>query len=277
MYSLLNSARLYLWPLIGFSVIAVSAGTDVSPLSAFFFAVSLSLLASFGFLINDLYDRSVDSLNEAGRLENASRATLRLAALAASVCLLVAVVAAARAGSQSLVVSVFIAGGLSLYTYRVRRHAPWATFLAATLSLSPLLAPVVAFSIPLGRLHIAMLLGGWLGLIGREILLDVKDQLGDIQAGRMTLPGVLGRRRATKLGVILLLVCSAIVALGSFFASTWVVAPLGLLTSYSLFVAARPLLSPYESSTKHIIAMARWTKVAMVLLSLTLLLDKWPQ
>ena len=58
-----HSARIYLWPIILLNSIAISLSINYNLLQGAIIGISLSFISSFGFLINDIWDRPIDRIN----------------------------------------------------------------------------------------------------------------------------------------------------------------------------------------------------------------------
>jgi len=202
-----KSARLYLWPAAALNAFAVSLALGVPLVPGSLVSASLCLLASFGFVLNDLWDRNVDRMNTAGRLENANRTTCRLAWGSVALLLAGGLSLAALAGWRPFLLALTVATGLTLYTILVRRVLLAATLLSAILGTSPLWGPIILWETSVSQRVWLLLLSICLMFAAREILLDVKDEVGDRLALRHTFATIFGSRIATKVAVLIVL-CS---------------------------------------------------------------------
>lgn len=193
--------RLYLWPAIIMNAVAMTEPTY--RLRALFAGACLCLLASFGFIINDLWDRAVDQANDRERLQHLRRpARVGMLAFALSLVAL-AFSFAARAGEFAIPLAVGIATTLVLYTVALRRVLLVANVVAAAVSSSPLWVPLVLFESSMSAFRIGVLAAVFVLLVGREIVLDAKDEVGDRIAGRRTFPTVVGQPASVRLAMVL--------------------------------------------------------------------------
>jgi 4-hydroxybenzoate polyprenyltransferase len=198
-----RSARVYFWPLIAANVMAmaVGAGADLWRMAAF--AVVLCALASFGFLLNDLSDRAIDLVNEAGHFERASPHAIRLARCVACAFAGVAVVISMALGPRASVIAAVLAVGLMAYSPFLRRFVVVPNVATAALASSPVWAPL-ALSAGGGLVwQWALVLSFVVLLTAREILMDVRDVAGDVAGGRATLATRLGANGGVRAGVLL--------------------------------------------------------------------------
>src|SRR5436190_1079006 len=87
-FVVLHSARIVLWLPIMVNVLLLTLSLGHSIREALIQGFSLSCIAAYGFLINDLRDLPVDRHNKAGRLENVPEDVLFMAAFGAAFFLL---------------------------------------------------------------------------------------------------------------------------------------------------------------------------------------------
>lgn len=197
----LQSARIVLWLPIMVNVCLLTLSLRHSIPEALILGFSLSCIAAYGFLINDLWDLPVDRNNKAGKLENAPKDVLRLAACVAMFFLSLGLALIAMLQAQSFYVMVIVAGGLTAYTFWIRPKLYLANLLAAFLASSPLWLPNIVFMQPLKITQIVIIVVAVLILLGREVIFDVADHFGDGQMGRRTLPVVFGDKIAHRIAV----------------------------------------------------------------------------
>jgi 4-hydroxybenzoate polyprenyltransferase len=269
---LLKSMRVYLWPAIAANALGASIASGLGWPMGLVLGVIFSLLASFGFLLNDIHDRKVDLLNNANRLEAASPALLCGAKYAAAFCLAFAIVLSSAIGPSALLISLTVATGLAIYTILVRSTLVVATSLAAILSVSPLVAPFLLASELPRQVHLLILAAAWLILFGREVLLDVKDLQGDKSAMRKTLATKLGHKSGVILGssitmfggtLLLVTVGSTSVEAGT----------LGLVIWIMLVIPLARLI--FTARLVELFRFVEWSRWAMSVLPMVFLLETW--
>jgi 4-hydroxybenzoate polyprenyltransferase len=268
----LKSARPYLWPFIALNVGSLAAVQGASIGSAFYVSVALCSLASFGFLINDLRDRDIDTLNGLDRLNHATPPALRAASITAAALLVVAGLLMLAVSLAALATGFLIAVGLVLYTTWLRSVVPVATLLAAWLDASPVWLPIILWGFPHTLGTGLLFLGGvYAIMVGREVFLDVKDQAGDRAGGRRTLATLTGTRASAVVGCSLF-VSGCVLLLGNIPGSSpllWgVISALGVVT---ISPSLRAVFS--ESPEVKAKSVARWSKVGMALVPLAILLS----
>src|SRR6266511_2372644 len=111
---IISSMRLYFWPLIMANIVMMSITLSVAIWPALVFGLSLSVLASYGFLINDLCDRHIDRINRSGHFEHSTATTLTSAIFMALVLLIVGLACSAFLGRAELTTALVISGLLFL-------------------------------------------------------------------------------------------------------------------------------------------------------------------
>lgn len=208
--TILKSARLILWPAIFLNTFLIATLLSPAVVSALCLSLALCFTSAFGFLINDLFDRGVDKINNAGRLENASADTIRAVQWASIAAAIVSLSCAALVSASAFFSVVGITAGLIAYTYVLRRRLFLANASAAILASSPLWLPFIAFGAIPHSFQLAVLTVSLLILFGREIASDAKDIRGDAATGRNTIATVFGATAAFKMAVTLDLIGCAL-------------------------------------------------------------------
>jgi 4-hydroxybenzoate polyprenyltransferase len=238
----------------------------------------ISLLASFGFLINDLWDRNVDKINHAGRFENSDRKTIALGCIASSGCLALGIGFALSFGWKETEIACGLAFGLACYSCFLRQYLITPTIFAGILAASPLWFPLILWPRNVHPMHWVFLVAMILLLAARETFMDVRDRNGDKVGARETVATVFGTRAAKSSALILLLggaalTCSVMIAQ---------MADLNfrnsLLAGFAVFVVLGFTIAPAygvvrsegESAGEHraIVNFVLWSRAAMLILPL---------
>lgn len=275
-----KSARLILWPAIFLNAFVISTLISGALVSNLFLSLALCFTAAFGFLINDLFDRSVDQINKSDRLENASPHTIRVAQWASIANALIGLSFSAAVSTAAFVSMVGIIVGLVAYTFVLRRRLFLANALAAILASSPLWIPFIAFGVVPTDFQVAVLTVSLVLLLGREIASDANDIRGDAATGRKTFATVFGAIGALKMAVSFELIGCALLV-GSVVTGTATLSPfsrslplLAALISVALVVATLPLW-PSTSKLPGVQARMRFiivSRFAMLLLPIVIYL-----
>lgn len=208
MPQLIRSLRLYLWPVILANTLAMSSNIGSNLSEGSILGISLCFCASYGFLINDLWDRNVDRVNRSGRLEESDRQTLIAAFVSACMLITGALIASSYVCKTATHLILMIAIALTLYTILLRKVFLISTLTAAILSASPLWMPLIGHQVR--PFHVTVVISMIIMLFARETILDVKDIKGDIAGKRRTLPVLYGTHAAKWVSAILILIASII-------------------------------------------------------------------
>lgn len=236
-------------------------------------SVVVSCLASFGFIVNDLWDRDVDRINKPGHLENASPITLRLGMAAGIGFLITGLGLAYWLGSLESQIACGIALALVAYTVLLRRFLFIPTVVAAVLAASPVWAPLVIWGGNVDTSRYIFLAAVIVIAAARETIMDAGDRVGDFAGGRDTLATVFGGRIAKFVGVML--TASAVILFVITVASSALnlptVSKLGVLgvvgtMSYLLVYPAVKALLDTQDDTIAIQNYIRRSRAAMALL-----------
>lgn len=204
MKTIIRSMRLYLWPILALNAAAMAAAVGGNALRSVLFSIVISLLASFGFLLNDLWDLDVDRVNRPRRFENSDELTIALAVAASIGCLIFGFGLAFWLGAIETGIAYFLALGLAAYSVVLRRYLIIPTVLAGVLAASPLWSPLILWPRNVRPIHWAFIAAMVLLFAGREILMDVRDRKGDAVGARATIATVFGARIAKSAAVVLL-------------------------------------------------------------------------
>jgi 4-hydroxybenzoate polyprenyltransferase len=242
------------------------------------FSVVISLLASFGFLLNDLWDRDVDRVNNARHFEDSSTATRTVGVIAAVSLLTTGLGLAYWVGPREFGTASAIAFGLLIYTVLLRKILLLPTILAAVLATSPLWLPVLLWANERSawtELFIAAII---LMVAAREMFMDARDRDGDIVGGRDTLATVFGRRIAKFVATMLTVSATVpfIVAVAHNVRGTPLWSWLGatVLAVTVLYLLVRPALKTLSDKADERASIQRYvlsSRVAMALIPILVL------
>jgi len=272
METTIRCSRLYLWPFVLANTVMMTICTGKSPMQGILLGTSLSLMSSFGFLINDLIDRKVDNLNGAKRMEAANKITISISFVSAISFLSLSLIMSSLISLKSLIWMSVIGLGLIAYSVFCRKVLLLATFTSATLSASPLWLPLLLWRNDENTFFINFSGLFFLLLIAREILLDSKDVKGDQQGGRHTIGTVFGEKISLITSIVLIAAsCLTLVWLTAVkWHGSWSMTPLLLIAFsvgyFNLVPACAALLG------KEIVYYVTRSRNSMILVSLYLLI-----
>jgi len=231
MQTIVRSMRLYFWPILAVNAVAMTAAIGGDLKRGALFSVVISLLASFGFLLNDLWDRKVDEINKARHFENSDKGTLAWGIAVSTGCLLSGMGLAMRLGPTELRIACVLGVGLMAYTVLLRRYLILPTFLAGFVAASPLWAPLILWPHKVYAMHWVFVTAMILLLAARETLMDVRDREGDAAGGRDTMATVFGPGIAKSAAAVLLIAGTTLLCFV-------LIAQIGHLTVRDRFAAA---------------------------------------
>lgn len=279
MSTVIRSGRFYFWPIISANVLTMTffVGGDLRTAAAF--SLVISLLASFGFLLNDLWDRDVDRVNKARHFEDSSAVTRRVGVIVAGLLLTTGLGLAYWLGPREFGTGSAIAFGLLIYTVLLRKILLLPTILAAVLATSPLWSPLLLWANKRSEWTELFIAAVILMVVARETFMDARDRDGDIVGGRDTLATVFGRRIA-KFAATMLTVSAAvpfIMAIAHNVSGTSVWSRLGAtaLAMTVLYLLVRPALKTLSDKDDERAAIQRYvlsSRVAMALIPILVLL-----
>jgi 4-hydroxybenzoate polyprenyltransferase len=203
MLRILRSGRFYFWPIVTANTVAMAMVAGGSIGKAIGFSVVVSSLASYGFLINDLWDRDADRVNKATRFEHSEPLILRMAMLASGCFLVAGLGLAYWLGRREFFTALVIAFGLSAYTLMLRKLFLLPTIVAAILATAPLWSPLLLWAANAHKWRWMFVSAVVIMVAARETLMDARDQRGDAFGGRDTIATLFGQRIARFVGAVL--------------------------------------------------------------------------
>lgn len=273
-------ARLYFYPVVAANLAAMTLAVGGEITKALIFSLSISFLASFGFLINDLCDVEIDKRNKAGHFEDSAKSTLHLAVISSGAFLLAGLGVAYSIGPSEFMLSILIAAGLFAYTVLLRRVLLVPNLLAGALATSPIWIPIAIWSETYKPEQLVFAFGVVALIVSREILMDVRDVKGDIEGGRGTISTLFGVQLAKFVGVVLTIGASIPIffvtyqtlANASLLTQLIGMSVAGLVLSQLILPAMRTMIDPGDSRTsiQRYVKMSRRSMALLPVLILVL-------
>jgi len=273
MRTVIQSGRFYFWPIIAANVVSITVAVKGDAITAVGLSVVISCLASAGFLLNDLWDRKIDLVNQAGHFENSDRATIKRGIVSGLMLLLGGLIFAYYLGPLVLCIALGLATALLAYTVVLRKLLLIPTTIAAVVAASPLWAPLMVWRDNTDGWKWLFVIANILILAARELFMDARDQLGDMAGNRDTLATVFGRRITKTAALILSFAGSALflgVVIADFFrlTATWGFAALSVAGAV-IYLVLQPAVVTLGSVTEERTAIQRYvyrSRAAMALM-----------
>lgn len=188
--------------------VALGSGKLMLPVRV---AIASFLIASFGYVINDLFDFRADKINKPNRVIPARLLSAWDGINIAIFCFVLGFAAIASADRAIIFFFAIIAVSLFLYSFKISSILILSNVWAAMMCSSAFyLGGLITAASPAnwGLLNAAMTVT-FLYHLGREVIKDIEDCEGDRFAGRKTIPLVCGKRGA---GIIAAAVFSLMIA-----------------------------------------------------------------
>lgn len=278
MYTIIRSGRFYFWPIVAANTVAMTLVVGGDPIRAALFSTVISLLASFGFLLNDLWDRDVDRVNRARHFEDSNAATIKTGIVTGVTFLMTGLGIAYWLGPHEFSVAIGMALALGAYTILLRKLLLMPTIVAAVLATSPLWSPLVLWANGVSKWKWIFIAAVILIVAARETFMDARDQPGDIIGGRDTVATVFGRRIAKFVGTVLTISASVpfVIAIAYNVSGSRIVSMVGatMIGGIILFLLLKPVLTMLLDTQDERAAIQRYVKssrMAMALIPILLL------
>jgi geranylgeranylglycerol-phosphate geranylgeranyltransferase len=210
---ILQTLRIITGLVIFLGVAAVGVVSGFDGLQSTWIGIAVALVAMASFAINDYYDWRKDVINAPHRAVPRGRLTPRQ-----TLCIgLTALIAGTVIGFKVVMgvgLVLFLVGAIggALYNELVRRLPEWKVAFTAAMCALIVFFDVAAFGLPNRYLLIGVACLVFVG--GRELLMDVRDVVGDRAVGMRTLAVRIGDSRVEVLGFSLLLL--SLITMGLF-------------------------------------------------------------
>ena len=175
--------------------------------------------AAGGFTLNDYYDLSKDQINKPYRAIPSGRLKPNVALSFGFILIVVAFVASFLVYRNRFQLLLFLIsiGGVTFYGLVTKYFSLSKTILTAAVSVLPIVYVTERLSYP--RTYLLIPIGGLFFLLGRELLMDIRDIAGDSSSRMKTLPTVIGSSGTAKIAFTLLGLCGLILIF--FTAQVW--------------------------------------------------------
>lgn len=268
---IIQSARLYHWPIILLNTYAMAHAVKFPQPLSLIVGIAVSFVASYGFIINDLCDVKADIANNVDRLQNLNKRDRSLAKIACVILFIVSVGVSLIVDEKAFFLNLVVLLGLTIYSVWIRKTL-YANFLCALMCISPLwiiygLGNIESLSL------ILIMISAFFLILNRELVLDMQDLEGDKIGGRKSIPVVFGIHRSKQIGFEYLFL--SIVSLGTSLVLTSVgnkaiIAVVACLLSL-LFLMPYVRLCTKESKSAYL-AFNTYTRYAMLLLPVIILM-----
>jgi geranylgeranylglycerol-phosphate geranylgeranyltransferase len=184
--------------------------SGVSVTRALISALPFFCAAAGGFAINDYYDELKDAINKPYRAIPSGRMKPHWALVIGLLLIVSAIVFSLISYNSNFELFLYLTSvvGVITYNFFVKHFAISKTVLTAAVSTLPLVYVVTTLDYP--SIYLMIPLGAMLFLVGRELLMDIRDIKGDSVSGITTLPMVIGTELTAKVGFLLLISCGII-------------------------------------------------------------------
>jgi geranylgeranylglycerol-phosphate geranylgeranyltransferase len=202
--------RAFTSTLIALTVFLPLYWAGVSIIESLYSSIPFFCAAAGGFAINDYYDLPKDRINKPYRAIPSGKIKPRLA-LSFGVTLIVAGTLISVSVSHSrfqLFLYLISIVGVGLYNLVVKYLSLSKTVLTAAISVLPILYVTTTLSYP--SIYLLIPMAGVFFLLGRELLMDIRDINGDRLSHMKTLPMVIGSRATARIAFFLFALCGSI-------------------------------------------------------------------
>lgn len=192
--------RVFWWPFIIFITLVTSFSVlhTITP-SSIILAIVLCLAASIGCLHNDMRDSVCDEINQNNgnghSITPKQKHTYQFVLLLLIIATLIISMPLGTAGSIYVLLTILL---VLLYN-QIQYHTPLAVLFSSITAITPILLPIILWSSLTTTKDIMLICSILFFVISREMVADINDYAGDIQAGKKTLAVVIGPQKALRI------------------------------------------------------------------------------
>jgi len=238
--ALLRLTRFWNLVIIGltqyFAAVFLIAKENIFDLRLFFLAVSTTMVAAAGYIINDYYDIKIDLINKPARVVVGKEVPRRFALLFHSVLSLSGVAIGIFLGWEIGIINFFSAFLLWWYSNHLKRQPFIGNFVVALLTGISVMMVNLIYEVENAAVVIYAIFAFFMTLV-RELIKDMEDWKGDHSFGCKTLPIIWGQLRTKYLlyGIValfattVLLINRYFLGLPMYYFLVFLFVPLGLL------------------------------------------------
>lgn len=184
-------------------------------MTVWFMGLASGAVALASCAINDYFDYKIDAVNDASKPIPSGRIAPDQALLAACLLYIALLALACAVPNAGVRLIIALSSALTvLYTPVFKKQTLVKNCVVATTIAAAPLAGALAAGAGGPGLHAVLGPSAflWLGIMHREIMMDIQDRRGDGAAGVQTLPVVFGARGALATCLLLLAACAALAA-----------------------------------------------------------------
>jgi 4-hydroxybenzoate polyprenyltransferase len=180
--------------------------------TSFYSCIPFLCAAAGGFAMNDYHDLPKDRINKPYRALPSGKISGRAAYLLAVALMVLACLASLLFFRTKLELLLYLGSilGVGFYNVVLKHLSLSKTVLTAAISVLPLFYVTSTLAYP--SVYLLIPIGGLFFLIGRELLMDIRDINGDKRARMKTLPMIVGSRATAASAFLLFALCGVLLA-----------------------------------------------------------------
>jgi geranylgeranylglycerol-phosphate geranylgeranyltransferase len=207
---LLLIIRIFTTFLIGLAVFLPLYLGGVGLAKSFYSSLPFFCIAAGGFAINDCCDLVADRINKPYRAIPSGRISQGVAKTVGVSLIVVGSLISVLVYHAPFQFALFVVSmaGVAFYNLIVKYLSLTKTILTAGVSVLPLVFVIKSLSYP--TVYLLLPIAGMLFLLGRELLMDIRDVNGDRAANVKTLPILFGPRITAAIAFLFFALCSGV-------------------------------------------------------------------
>ena len=166
-----------------------------SPLLIFIAMLVVLLVGAGGNVINDYFDYEIDKINKPDRPIVSGKVSQKTALIYSTVLYTLGIVLAVYLNFYCLILALFNVFITIVYSWKLKKHLVVGNMIPSWLAASSFLFGALLIG-GVGMIALILSTMAFLSNMGREIVKDIEDVIGDSKSGSKTFPIVFGNKTA---------------------------------------------------------------------------------
>lgn len=230
----------------------------------------VSLTTSFGFVINDYFDKEKDKLSHPNRMIPSNKMSSSSVLVVAIILSFLSFLISLQLNFTIISINVSTIILLSIYSVINNKYGIWANIITALISSFVVIIGMVTSEMNPFIIYLSISI--FFFIFAREILLDIRDVVSDKYIGKTSIPIIFGKSKAVVISALLFILSSIFLFVTSLISnSTLFVLLIGVLLNVVLWISF--ILYYTNQTSSKLERFLILTRILFIILSVSLFLN----
>lgn len=213
--SLLKISRFFISSIAGLVSLCTYINTSniINIEESIYLFITVTFTSAFGFCINDYFDREKDLLNHFDRMLPSKTLGLNVVIMVSIFLFVVSAASSYILGFTPFILNLLIIILLFTYSFVNNKYGFFANIITALISSFTIIYGMVVGEFKLFLLIVSV--ASFFLILGREILLDIRDRLADSIINKSSIPVKYGNKNAIKITSLFFLLYTILIVLAT--------------------------------------------------------------